>query len=400
MFLAALVALVAMFSLPLDSQAETEAGTGGAVMELQGEHSPIWKLKATKPFLIGGYGDNFNYDGSRVSPMLGKAKVVLDSVKNSGAIVVHVKGTINPEKGKTYTGDIKIYYAVKKGGPAFQEGGVADFIYMHGDTGQGPPVMPKVRTYLAAWGSADVYVNGELVYEGLHGHIMYTERSRDVASKAIYNRDKSGFYDPQKPADFSIAAPHETELHITAHSMEADKGNFPPNAVWIHLNFEKAVDKSYGKHGFRGGAPCGPGCGCGCVQGGPCSCGAQVKCGAGCGCGCNQGGPCAMAGGNCGSGCGCGCAQGHPCSMSGTCTGICNCGCQQGAPCRAVDGKCGGGCGCGCAAGGPCSMTGSGYAAVCGCGCGMAGGPCGPPAGGLNPGCGCGAGSRAPCAVR
>jgi hypothetical protein len=53
--------------------------------------------------LIGGYGDNFNYDGSRVIPMLGEASVVLDVERDGGTMVVKVKGTINPEKGKTYT---------------------------------------------------------------------------------------------------------------------------------------------------------------------------------------------------------------------------------------------------------------------------------------------------------
>jgi hypothetical protein len=157
------------------------------VIEFEGEHPPLWHLKAKKPFLIGGYGDNFNYDGSRVTPLLGKAKVILDSVKETGTIAVSLTGTINPEKGKTYTGKIKIYYRIATKGPAFWEGGVADFIYLHGDTKQGPPVMPKTRTFLGVWGYADVYVNGELVYEGLDGHVMYTERTRDTATKAIYS---------------------------------------------------------------------------------------------------------------------------------------------------------------------------------------------------------------------
>jgi hypothetical protein len=356
--------LVAVFALPLSSLAHEKDGKIKGSLSFEGSHSPIWHLKAKKPFLIGGYGDNFNYDGSRVTPLLGKAKVILDSVKDAGTMVVNVKGTINPEKGKTYTGDIKMYYTVTGGGPAFHEGGVADFIYMHGDTKQGPPVMPKVRTYLASWGSADVYVNDALVYKGLDGHMMYTERSRDISSKAIYNKDRSGFYSHKDPADFSIAAPHESELHFVAHSMEKDTGNFPPNTVWIHLNFEQVKDKSYGQRGFsrrgkrggymRGGqhpcgvdpaiGKCGPGCGCGCQAGGPCSCGAGgaaiTPCGPGCGCGCQAGGPCscgtdAAITGKCGAGCGCGCNAGGPCAMiGGTCGAGCGCGCNAGAPCK------------------------------------------------------------------
>jgi hypothetical protein len=323
------------------------------VIEFEGEHPPLWYLKAKKPYLIGGYGDNFNYDGSRVTPLLGKAKVILDVVKDTGTIVVSLTGTINPEKGKTYTGKIKIYYRIATKGPAFWEGGVADFIYLHGDTKQGPPVMPKTRTFLGVWGYADVYVNGELVYEGLDGHVMYTERTRDTATKAIYNKDKSGFYSHKDPANSSIAAPNETEIHFVAHSMDADKENFPPHSVWIHLNFEKVVDLSYGSQkGFTHSGKYGAGGGCG--FGGGCAM-AGGKCGAGCGCGCGSGGGCAMTGGKCGAG-GCAIMGGGHGAAVGKCGPGCGCGCLAGGTdIKAV--KCGPGCGCGCATGGPCSCN-------------------------------------------
>lgn len=212
------------------------------VLGFEGKHAPVWYLKATRPYLIGGYGDNFNYDGSRVSPLLGTAEAALDAEKETGEMVVRITGTINPEKGKTYTGDITIYFHPVKGGPPFFEGGVADFIYIHGDTKQGPPVMPKTRTFLAAWGKADIYVNGRLVYKDLDGHMMYTERIRDRITKAIYNHDRSGYYNPRNPSDYSVAAPDERELHFVAHSEKKDPGNFPPNTVWIHLNFENVRD--------------------------------------------------------------------------------------------------------------------------------------------------------------
>lgn len=341
--------LVAVLASPLSSLAHEKSVKGEDSLSFEGSHSPIWHLKAKRPFLIGGYGDNFNYDGSRVTPLLGKAKIILDSVKDTGTMVVYVKGTINPEKGKTYTGDIKMYYTITTGGPAFREGGVDDFIYMHGDTKQGPPVMPRVRAYLASWGAADVYVNDELVYKGLDGHMMYTERSRDRSSKAIYNKDRSGFYSHKEPGNFSIAAPHENELHFVAHSMEKDTGNFSPNTVWIHLNFEQVKDKSYGERVFHpgggwgkgsyqggghhlcGASPaigkCGYGCGCGCQAGAPCSCGTgdaaiAAPCDPGCGCGCQTGAPCscgsgrAVSAGTCGAGCGSGCNAGAPCKMN------------------------------------------------------------------------------------
>ena len=134
--------------------------TSGSVLGFEGQHHPVWRLQGGNPFLIGGYGDNFSHDGSSVTPLIGKAKVVLDAEKNTGTARFTVFGTVNPEKGKTYTGEITLHYRVGSGGPAFQEGGVADFVYLHGDTGQDAPVMPKIRTFLGSWGSADVFING------------------------------------------------------------------------------------------------------------------------------------------------------------------------------------------------------------------------------------------------
>jgi len=77
---------------------------------------------------------------------------------------------------------------------------VADFVYVHGDTAPGPPVMPKVRTFLGSWGPVDVYIGGELVYQGLDWHIMLTERSRDLTTNAIYaDADRKSFYSPVEP---------------------------------------------------------------------------------------------------------------------------------------------------------------------------------------------------------
>jgi hypothetical protein len=242
--------LVAMFLvLPLGiNHAHGDEGhsggdtTSGSVLGFEGQHRPVWRLQGGNPFLIGGYGDNFSHDGSSVTPLIGKAKVVLDAEKNTGTARFTVFGTVNPEKGKTYTGEITLHYRVGSGGPAFQEGGVADFVYLHGDTGQDAPVMPKIRTFLGSWGSADVFINGELVYPNLMAHIMYTERGRDPVTQTVHKGDGKSIYDPKTPADGSVVDPNGRELHFVAHNMKEDKGNFPPHKVWIHLNFESVRD--------------------------------------------------------------------------------------------------------------------------------------------------------------
>ena len=228
----ALTTALLLMALPLVALAQ------GGYRTFEGEHAPVWNLKASRGRLIGGYGDNFNYDGSKVVDIGGEAEARLDVDKDTGLATATFTGTINPEQGKTYTGEIKLVYKQFQGEMPFQEGGIADFIYLHGDTGQGGPVMPTIRGFVSAWGPADVFVNGELVYQGLAGHVMLTERARDLTTNVIYaDAGRTTPYSPKEPAKGYIVAPDEWELHFVAHSEAEDPNNFPPNTVWIHLNF-------------------------------------------------------------------------------------------------------------------------------------------------------------------
>lgn len=217
-------------------------GAETKVMGFPGSHGSLWQLKGAQPYLIGGYGDNFSHNGEKVKPVTGDAKVLLDAEQDMGIMIATINGTINPEKGKIYTGQIKLVYKVlPKKGPSFMEGGVADFVYLHGDTGQGPPVMPKTRTFIGAWSPVDVYVDEKLVYKNLHGHMMYTEKVRDTVTQAIYaDASRKTFYSPKNPKEGYIVNPDGRELHFVAHTAEKDPNNFPPHTVWIHLNFEEA----------------------------------------------------------------------------------------------------------------------------------------------------------------
>ncbi len=233
---------VLAFVVPVSTVVAEGAAEEVDYMTFRGSHEAEWQLRATDPLLIGGYGDNFVYDGEAVVPVDGQATVDVNVEEDTGTMEAVFNGTIRPEKDVSYTGEIRIVYDEFEAGSDFWEGGIADFVYLHGDTGQEAPVMPKVRSYLASWGPADIYVDGELIYEDLVGHMMYTEGSRHAETYAIYNEDESGFYSPKEPANSSIAHPDGRELHFVAHTVEPDSGNFPPHTVWIHLNFQSVEE--------------------------------------------------------------------------------------------------------------------------------------------------------------
>lgn len=194
-----------------------------------------WAFTADEALVIGGYGDNFAYDGTNVRGIPGSARVVLDTDADEGTITATLRtnsdsGPVVMADGTPLTGRIELVMKVGQQGTRFQE-----FVDLHGDTGNEAPVMPKIFNYLAGWGPTDVYVNGELQYEDLVGHIMFSERSRR-SDGSIRRGDE--VYSPMLEDKTGFTDAGDTEFHFVAHTTEPDPDNFPPHTIWLHLNFQ------------------------------------------------------------------------------------------------------------------------------------------------------------------
>ena len=198
------------------------------------EEQADWKLEATGARIIGGYGDNFAYDGANVRPIEGTAEITID-VENQRVQATHIirttpeSGPIQISEDESLQGEIKIVMDLN---PAER---VAEHFYIHGDTGNGPPVMPKIYSFVSAWGPVKIFVDGQLRYE-LDGHIMYTERARRPDN--TIRKDDGTIYSPELKAEDGFVIPGE-EYHVVVHSTDPDPDNFPPNTQWIHLNFSE-----------------------------------------------------------------------------------------------------------------------------------------------------------------
>jgi hypothetical protein len=185
-----------------------------------------YALVASDGYLIGNPngGDRFSYDGKLVQPSPGGVAIYLDSDNNIGAVVA----TFRTEKG--------VYTIVHQ---KFDK--IATNIYLHGDSGTGPPVLPKVWTYLATWGKADVWFNGKFVADDWPTHLMWTEGARDdfthkVDFKGPMGLKKEGYKGSTDPADM--------EIHLVVHSPKEKPGSgFPPFEVFYHLLWEKVTVK-------------------------------------------------------------------------------------------------------------------------------------------------------------
>ncbi len=128
--------------------------------------------------------------------------------------------------------------------------GIAQNVYLHGDTGGGTPIFPTVFTYLAAWGFSHVTLDGEpfLNKYGLPGperwvsHMMLTEgvRNEDGTVRALGGE----IYIPKRHKTVGAVDPADLEFHLEFmdERFPTVQGNNPSMfAFQYHLVFEDVV---------------------------------------------------------------------------------------------------------------------------------------------------------------
>ncbi len=197
-----------------------------------------WRLEATGVRIIGGYGNNFAYDGENVRWLDGKAQIELDPTNGTGQIVVEVEttrdsGPIRYSKDASWNGTIRI---VQQLNTREMEGArIVESQMLHGDSGNEAPVMPTIYNYFATWGPSKIWVNGEEVVPMVGSHTMFSEQARGPDGSI---KNGSGMhYSPMAQVKTGFVSPNQTEFHFVAHTMQPDQNNFPPHTAWIHLQF-------------------------------------------------------------------------------------------------------------------------------------------------------------------
>ncbi|MCP3919878.1 MAG: hypothetical protein GY711_30465 [bacterium] len=119
-------------------------------------------------------------------------------------------------------------------------------VYLHGDTGAGPGVLPTVFTLVAAWGRAEVTLNGQPFENPFDGpaalgrwdaHIMVTAGVR--GEDGTVRNTNGGIYDPSYASE-GLSTGDDLEFHITFHDERFPlTANVPPLfEFFYHLVFE------------------------------------------------------------------------------------------------------------------------------------------------------------------
>ncbi len=108
-----------------------------------------------------------------------------------------------------------------------QDGGLAAFLYEHGDSGCGDSNWPKSLLFIAGWGYGHATLDGELLYEEYQLHFMVTQGMRDRDTLQVMLSPNSG------PAGAINPAAQQLDFYI--RSPQPNDQNHPGREVFDHF---------------------------------------------------------------------------------------------------------------------------------------------------------------------
>jgi hypothetical protein len=113
-----------------------------------------------------------------------------------------------------------------------QDGGIAAYLFEHGNSGCGDMNWPKSLLYVAGWGYGHATLNGEPLYEDYEIHFMVTQGMRDRESLEVMLAPSSG--------EAGAVNPAAQQLDFYIRSPETNENNHPSREVFDHF-FAMAV---------------------------------------------------------------------------------------------------------------------------------------------------------------
>jgi hypothetical protein len=221
---------------------EASAGQFGTPKDEEGtrifkafEHLPYsghFRMTGRKGTLVGTMGektpwDHMDYAGKHLTPIAGTIEIEVDERANNGQVLAEFVEGLD---------QYRMVFTRFAGVAPYQDGGVATRVYEHGDSGNGDSLYPKTWLYLGGWGKADVFKNGQLLFQDYAAHFMVMERSRDPNTHEVP-------YPMKRSLPGGETDPAGMEIDLWVRSAETNTQNFPPFETFIHLFWEEVTWK-------------------------------------------------------------------------------------------------------------------------------------------------------------
>ena len=162
--------------------------------------------------------DHMGDDASNLREVGGTIEIAVNEIENTGTFRAELE---LPEGTYVVTLEEIVEF------DPCQDGGIAAFLYEHGDAGCGDSNWPKSLLYIAGWGTGSATLNGETLYEDYQIHFMVTQGMRDRETLAVL--PKTG----DSPAGAVNPAAQQLDFYI--RSPERNEANHPGRQVFDHF---------------------------------------------------------------------------------------------------------------------------------------------------------------------
>lgn len=163
--------------------------------------------------------DHMGNDGANLRPVGGTAEIDVDEINNTGTF----RAELELPEGR-YVIELE---EVKEFSPC-QDGGIAAWLFEHGDSGCGDANWPKSLLYVAGWGLGSATLDGEPLYEDYEIHFMVTQGMRDRNLLVRYPLEGKG-------SEAGAVNPALQQLDFYIRSPEKNEANHPNREVFDHF---------------------------------------------------------------------------------------------------------------------------------------------------------------------
>ena len=162
--------------------------------------------------------DHMGDDASNLSRVDGEISFDVNEIDNTGSF----RADLQLPEGH-YVVEIDRFHEFSP----CQDGGLAAFLYEHGDSGCGDANWPKSLLFIAGWGYGRATLDGELLYEDYELHFMVTQGMRNRDTLQVMLSPNSG------PAGAINPAAQQLDFYI--RSPERNSQNHPGREVFDHF---------------------------------------------------------------------------------------------------------------------------------------------------------------------
>ena len=182
-----------------------------------------FRVTGSRLFEVGTLGDTAPWDhmgddATNLRRVDGSATIDVDEIANSGTF----RAALQLPEGE-YVIELKRFHEFSP----CQDGGIAAYLFEHGNSGCGDANWPKSILWVAGWGYGSATLNGKPLYEDYEIHFMVTQGMRDRETLKVRLQPDTGQAGAVNPAT--------QQLDFYIRSPEHDDRNHPDRQVFDHF---------------------------------------------------------------------------------------------------------------------------------------------------------------------